>query len=356
VSNPSPYEGLPSSAFWRSGVAEESPFSVAGIYRKKFDITPTDKIATAGSCFAQHIGRFLRRNGYSVMDVEPAPAWMGEDLRARHGYGVYSARYGNIYTVAQLAQLALECTGAFSPRETVWRRGDRFVDAMRPAMEPEGFESPEELLLHRRFHLERVRSLFASMDVFVFTLGLTEAWFAADSDCCFPTAPGTVGGEFDPEKYVFRNLTYGDITKSFAQFFSALRKLRGSQLPRVILTVSPVPLTATASGRHVLAATTYSKAVLRAVAGDAANANDFIDYFPSYEIVTNPAAHGAFFDSNLRTVRRAGVETVMKTFFEAHPPAVAAPGASAAAVPAANDADAEDPLACEEALLEAFAK
>ena len=41
---------------------------------------------------------------------------------------------------------------------------------------------------------------------------------------------------------------------------------------RLVLTVSPVPLAATASGSHVLPATIYSKSVLRAAAQESVTA------------------------------------------------------------------------------------
>ena len=71
----------------------------------------------------------------------------------------------------------------------------------------------------------------------------------------------------------------------------------------ILLTVSPVPLTATASGSHVLVSSTYSKSVLRAVAGDLCSECKHIDYFPSYEIITNPRLHSSAFANNLRSVR-----------------------------------------------------
>ena len=347
------YVGLLLRACWRSGVVEGSRFAMDALYRKKFDIGPTDKFATAGSCFAQHIGRFLSSSGYSVLDLEPAPAWTPKELRAKYGYGVYSARYGNIYTVAQLAQLAAECAGKFLPGAPIWTRGDRYVDALRPAVDPDGFATVEELLLARRYHLERDRSLFKQMDVFVFTLGLTEAWMHQPTRTFFPSAPGVIAAAPDPESFAFVNLNYNDLFSGFRNFFKTLSELRGGRLPRVVLTVSPVPLTATGSAHHVLSATTYSKAVLRAVAGDLADANDFIDYFPSYEIVTNPAAHGAFFDSNLRTVRTAGVRAVMDAFFAAHRPLAEAPS-GAPPQPAAEPADQDVEVLCEEAMLAAF--
>jgi hypothetical protein len=81
------------------------------------------------------------------------------------------------------------------------------------------------------------------------------------------------------------------------------------------VTVSPVPLAATAEDRHVLVATNYSKAVLR-VAADMLARLDGVAYFPSYEIIMSPSSRDAHFDDDLRSVREAGVEHVMRLFFK----------------------------------------
>ena len=92
----------------------------------------------------------------------------------------------------------------------------------------------------------------------------------------------------------------------------------------MLLTVSPVPLTATASDKHVLTATTYSKSVLRAVAGELYDRYADIDYFPSYEIVASPWSRGFFYESNMRSVNAGGVSVVMQTFLGEHDTATAA--------------------------------
>ena len=88
----------------------------------------------------------------------------------------------------------------------------------------------------------------------------------------------------------------------------------------MLLTVSPVPLTATAENRHVLVSTIHSKSILRAVAGELASRFDFIDYFPSYEIVISPPFRGMFFQNNMRSVHEQGVDFVMSHFFAQHKP------------------------------------
>ena len=314
-----PYSDLPKSAFWKTGVAQENPYAIEGIYKKKFDISANAKIATAGSCFAQHISRHLKKNGYNVLDVEPPPPALPENLHQKFGYSMYSARYGNIYTVRQLLQLAQEVAGEWTPQNYIWEKNGKFYDALRPAVEPEGLDSPEEVVKHRQFHVSRVKKLFESLDLFIFTFGLTEMWIHKDSGTVYPTAPGTLVGEFNDKLYAFKNTHFSEIIGDFERFQEVLKKIRGGNPFKCLLTVSPVPLTATASGKHVLASTMYSKSTLRSVAGQLSSNQSHIDYFPSYEIVTNPRILSTAFADNLRSVRDETVETVMKHFFSEHP-------------------------------------
>ena len=86
----------------------------------------------------------------------------------------------------------------------------------------------------------------------------------------------------------------------------------------MILTVSPIPLTATASEQHVLKASTASKSILRAVAWELEKNDPNIDYFPSYEILNNPKLHSTGFESNLRTARQEMIETAISHFLREH--------------------------------------
>jgi GSCFA family len=312
----SPYSDLPSERFWRSGVSETDPLTVENLYKKKFAIGPEDKIATAGSCFAQHVSNHLKKNGFSVMDAEPPPAILSDQVARNFGYKIYSARYGNIYTVRQLLQLARDAENGTVDERDVWEKDGRYFDALRPNIEPDGFGSVAETLALRREHLAKVKELLAKMDVFIFTLGLTEAWVDKRTGRVFPTAPGTIAGSYDPKVHEFKNFTYSEIYSDFVEFRQILR--RSHRNFKVILTVSPVPLTATASDEHVLLATTYSKSVLRAVAGALSKKFARIDYFPSYEIIVSPWSKGRFYEPNLRSVEPAGVEAVMRVFFSEH--------------------------------------
>jgi hypothetical protein len=356
----SPYSGLGPRSFWRTGVVEAHALEPKQIYVKKFEISSNTKIATAGSCFAQHLAGRLRVNGFHVLDVEPAPTHLEVETSRRFGFNLYSARYGNIYTVRQLLQLLQECDGLRFPVDAIWEKDGRYFDALRPAIEPNGFARPEFVLAHRRQHLTRVARLLEQTDIFVFTLGLTEAWMHLRDGTIYPTAPGSVAGSHDPAVYGFKNFNYTEILDDFL----ALREMLKARNPEIhfLLTVSPVPLTATASKEHVLSATTYSKSVLRAVAGFLSSSFDDIDYFPSYEIVASAPSRGIFYENNLRSVSSAGVDVVMKAFFQQHgsvTPRVDDDATPAKPVGSVTDEEkrfvAAQGVFCEEVLLEAFA-
>ncbi len=360
-----PYTALGQEAFWSSGVAGSSPFLVKSVYQKKWSLKRNDKIATAGSCFAQHISRYLRKANYNVLDLEPPPPWtklkIGEvtervsfdkETAMKFGYEMYSARYGNIYTVHQLLQLLKEAFGLIEPQLAVWQKDGRYYDAFRPNIEPGGLDTIREVEIYRQAHLEKVRELFLTADVFVFTLGLTEGWVHTASQTVYPTAPGTIAGMFDPDVFSFKNFGFVETFEAFVEFEALLKTLRkDSSAMKFLLTVSPVPLTATASGKHVLQATVYSKSVLRAVAGALEEKFDNIDYFPSYEIVTNPANRSTFYNENLRTVRDDAVEIVMKHFFASH--AKASPHSAEPEADVGPEFEELD-VQCDEYILESF--
>ena len=361
----SPYQDLPARNYWRSGVVDRHPLAPGDVYRKKYSITGRDRIATAGSCFAQHIARHLRHNGIKVIDEEPAPQGLSEDIARSFGFGLYSARYGNIYTTRQLLQLIEETLGIWQPAMPVWTKNGRYYDALRPSVEPEGHESAEDVAAHRSEHLKAVRRVLEEATVFVFTLGLTETWIHTASGTTYPTAPGTIAGSHDPEVFSFKNFSYGEVVADFLKIRQHLKTFNPRM--RFLLTVSPVPLTATASDQHVLVATTYSKAVLRAAAGHLATTRNDIDYFPSFEIISGIPARGFFYENNLRSVSNEGVEVVMRTFFAEHAPI----GNKAAVAPVERSQQGQRPptdrereeleareeeVVCEEELLEAFGR
>lgn len=307
-----PYATLPPFTRWSRGFAAATA-DVDPVVRFPMRLTATDRVATAGSCFAQHISRHLAQRGMNYFVVEDGHPMGMPELRAKHNYGTFSARTGNIYSARQLLQLLRRAFGSFEPVESIWTdSAGRFRDPFRPNIEPDGFAYAAELLADREQHLRAVREMFEQVDCFIFTLGLTEMWACREDGAILPVCPGVCGGEFSAERYKFENARVGEIIDDLRAFVTELSGI--NPRAKVILTVSPVPLVATAEDRHVLVSTTYSKSALRAACEEVVHSERNVYYFPSYEIITGSYSRGGYFAEDLRSVTERGVEHVMRLF------------------------------------------
>ena len=306
-----PYRGLAASQYWRSGVAEVGPGQFDPVTSVKFQITSHDAISTLGSCFAQHLARHIKDSGLRYMVTEPLLETEEQTEQASMMATQFSARYGNIYTPCQALQL-LDRANGWETADDVWERNGRYFDAFRPHVRAGGFATIDELRDARIAHLQAVKRVFTESDVVVFTLGLTEAWMSTMDGAVYPTAPGVIAGSQDNSQHVFRNFSYPEVLSDLLNWCQRVREMNSNV--RILLTVSPVPLNATYMPRNVWTSTTYSKAVLRAVAGDVATELSYVDYFPSYEIITSPQVHGRYFEDDLREVTSVGVKHVMRVF------------------------------------------
>lgn len=312
-----PYVGKPDYQFWKSerehGIRDGATLDPIG--QPPFQIASNDKVVTAGSCFAQHVGRYISQSGLTHYVTEPAHPVIPLNVAMAHNYGLFSARYGNVYTARQLKQLLQRAYGIFTPLQSSWvGQNGGVVDPFRPQIQPGDFLNEAELLRDRAHHFARLRRAISEMDVFVFTLGLTEAWRDLRDGAIYPLAPGVAGGVYDPTQVGFVNF---DETETYNDLRDALEFIRSKNANvRIILTVSPVPLNATFEDKHVLISTTWSKAILRIAAEKAVRHFDDCVYFPSYEIITSPHVRGQYYAEDCRNVTQEGVNRVMRLFLK----------------------------------------
>lgn len=363
-----PYDSLEERAFWAPSVGQRNMFDISDLWRPKFKIGRKAETVTFGSCFAQHFAKAMVARGFAWTNKEEAPKGLSEADSKTFNYGIFSARTGNIYTTSLLLQWTRWALGEATPPNEIWELDGRFYDPFRPNIEPNGFASADEVILSRTAAIAAFRRCITEPKLFVFTMGLTESWWhGTTQDYEYPMCPGTVAGTFEAETHIFENQSYPVVMRNLTEAIKLMRAHNKGL--KFLLTVSPVPLTATNSGNHVLVATMESKSILRAAAAMVAKRYAFVDYFPSYEIINAAPYRGTFFESNLRSVNPAGVNVVMNMFFSglAHGTA----GGDEAAVPPersdrtarrakrakrgdAENSSAED-LVCEEELLAAFA-
>ncbi|MEZ4752796.1 MAG: GSCFA domain-containing protein [Bdellovibrionota bacterium] len=325
-----PYKDLADTNYWSKSISKIKMEEVDHVVKFPTLIGPETKVATAGSCFAQHVARALMKSGLNYYVPETGP----EDL----GFGLFSARFGNIYTAKQLLQLFDRAYGLFKPIETHWMdKEDKYIDPYRPNI-GQRFESFEELEVDRAKHLSAVCEMFENLDVFVFTLGLTESWLNVRDGAVYPVAPGVISKNIDQNQYQFKNFTYDEVVADLTDFLGKLRSV--NKTAKMILTVSPVPLIATYEDRHVLSSTTLSKSILRSAADTISNNFSFVEYYPSYEIITGNFNKGEYFAEDLRGVLDKGVNHVMRLVIE-HCTTLGTQSSSLQNEPEINKADLE---------------
>jgi tetratricopeptide (TPR) repeat protein len=320
-----PYRQQPDHAFWNRSVAQQAWEDINLLVAPKFSIGAEEPIAAAGSCFARHISRQLRQSGYRFLETEPAHPILTPEEAATYGYGSFSARYGNIYTARQLLELLEQALGHRAIIEDFHETRGRFFDLLRPTIQPEGFSTWQEARHDRIHHLRCVARMLAEASVFVFTLGLTEAWVNGKHGHTYPVCPGTAAGTYDPACHRFHNFGFNEVLADMRAARQLMRNINPGL--KIILTVSPVPLMATMEQQHVLVASSASKAILRSVCAELECDDPLLQYFPSFEIVSAAASQGRYFEPDHRTIRPEGVAHVMRSFQSAYfstPPTQAA--------------------------------
>src|SRR5258708_38702941 len=112
---PHPYASLPDHCFWRRAIGTVPAPHVDPVVTGKFRIGRTDRVASAGSCFAQYISRSLAESGFNFLVTEQLNPFIDPYSAADFNYGVFTARYVNIYTAGQVLQLLERAYGYFTP-------------------------------------------------------------------------------------------------------------------------------------------------------------------------------------------------------------------------------------------------
>ncbi|MCP5080279.1 MAG: hypothetical protein GY948_01125 [Alphaproteobacteria bacterium] len=268
-------------------------------FSPNFHLESGEKIFTIGSCFARNIEKALASRGFDVVTRRI--------LSAGHTLFRHRANILNNYGVPSILNeltWALDEDRPFDAEANLFELyPDRFVDihlpaAIRPASRDE--------VLERRKVITDITGEVKNCRVVVMTLGLTEVWFDRQSGLYLNYSPRRALVAKHPDRFELHVLSYADTLTYLRQIVAVLKQKCGSA-QRLLLTVSPVPLTATYTGRDVLVANGLSKAVLRTAADEIIAENDHIDYFPSYESVTLSTRDAAW-EEDQRHVEQAAID------------------------------------------------
>ncbi len=287
-------------------------------------ITRATPVGTMGSCFASRLQDWLIDYGYNFVKTERDPS-------NPDSFAAQTARFGIVFNTACCRQVFEAALGRFTPAERWWHMPNGcLMDPYRYGVHWTSEDAAERDLRH---HAECVREAIRRCEVFIVTPGIAEVWTSRADGSTFAAAPPKE--VYNPERHAFGLSTVDENIANLEGMYAAMREI--NPRIRLILTVSPVPLTATFRPMHWSVGTTVSKATLRVAVDRFCDAHPEVIYFPSYEIVTmlTPDA----FEADNVHVRNEHVGRIMTTFMRAHGD-LDTPDANQAANQAARAADA----------------
>lgn len=293
-----PYQDGLNERFWSKGVrAPLEEGQRIAIHNLSDIIDKGTLVSSAGSCFAQNIGKNLLERNYSFLQTKFC-------TNPFQSFGL-----GNIYTTRQLYQWLEFCNNnrIWSEHTFFEDPEGQFLDYLIPKNDPvSSLKAINET--RKDVALEFVSTLKAS-DVFIFTCGLTECCETMNNEV-LAIAPGTLFGSYDPNIHQFINFNYPEILDDLKKIEKEITHINPEI--KFIYTVSPVPLTATSGQEHVLVANNFSKSTIRAAVGDHVRSSRNTFYFPSYELITHNTLGDWRFETNLRNVSAEGVNFVLR--------------------------------------------
>ena len=174
---------------------------------------------------------------------------------------------------------------------------------------------------------ERFRKGLRHCQVFVMTLGVAACFFREDTGAfAFAPLSTRLGGDALFNRYRMRTTTVAENTRNIAAIIAAVRRM-AKRPPQFVLTVSPVPLSATTEHYSAITADALSKSTLRLACEEAVNAHadQGVVYWPSFEMVRWLGAHYgsdhpayAGDDDNTRHVSGWLVDMIIDLFLEEH--------------------------------------
>jgi hypothetical protein len=208
----------------------------------------SDKIMALGSCFANNLTKYLQSNGGRTTTYN-----LPSNLQ-------------NVFSIHDFFQWI----------STGWENGAYWNEPTG------GIFTPEETYTAYKEDMNQCKA-------FIITLGLSEIWKDKLTDqVLWRAVPKHV---FDDDRHKFEISTVDDTIKTIQKIVNIIRDIQPEGT--VIFTLSPVPLSATFTGKSCVTADSVSKAILR-VALDSYMRNktdENVYYWPSYEMIKDIPQH-----------------------------------------------------------------
>lgn len=270
-------------------------------HKPKFKLPLSGKYFTIGSCFARNVENSLRSAGINVLStIDKLP---GDYFEIG---GESRSGYQNVYTPGAILE-AVKLASTKSPYSAIVGSEEKSIDLLTSGLKPLDLGTVRTI----RESLIKMYNMLPDADALIITLGYNESWYHLPSQTYINRTPSHVSLRRKIDDFEFELLDYA---KSFELVDSAINRVQElAPNCKVILTVSPVPLSATFSNKDIVTANQLSKSTLRVVASAISEKYSHVDYFPSYEIIMNSERSKTFLDDGIH-VRAEAVNNVIRQF------------------------------------------
>jgi len=289
---------------WSENISRFADMFAKVEHEPKFLLTYDDRFFCIGSCFARNIEEHLIYSGITVLSKKIVNSIEGWQFRINGIINKFTTE-SMLNEVEWLIKKPNFDEIFFEETSGSWR-DLQLVAGIRPS---EFSEVKERRIYLSSDYFNRLRSA----TVVVVTLGLNEVWFDTVLGCYLNAAPSYFSVRRDPARY-FLKITNVD------ENISALERIREILLTfnpaiKMIVTVSPVPLSESFQQRDVLVSNMMSKSTLRVAADIFARNHDNVDYFPTFDMISMAPRNLAFIDDCIH-VRDKVVGSLMRVFLD----------------------------------------
>jgi hypothetical protein len=283
----------------------------------KFQIDRSARVFTMGSCFAREVEHALLRQKIDLVTkdcgIEPEMFESWNETAGTGGgvpKGTLSRGAFNKYTIAsmthEIRRVLLdekhEHDGLIELQPGVW------FDPHSAGTKSGAFDMVQAC---RQRVADATRQIRSADFVFL-TLGLVEGWLDTVTGLAMNRAPTGRALVKLADRFELVVPTYNEAVAELEASIALIRQVCNPNM-RFIVTVSPVPFHATFRPLDVVVANTLSKGLLRTVCDELTSKYDYVDYFPSYELVTNSPRELAWAADQLH-VHHKMVGHVMQVF------------------------------------------
>ena len=248
--------------------------------KPEFQFSPDDNVFTVGSCFARGLEKSLVVDGINVLST--SLEFDSESIVKQNNTAMgYMNKY-NTYSILYEFDWALNNKFQHGENFIKIDKHNWFDTNTNPALPYTNFEKS----LERRRKIHSVFNKITECKLLTITLGLVEAWYDLELDLFLNATPPHQLLHRFPDRFQFVVTDFQENMHNLEKLYDIF-KAHGLDDIEIVITVSPVPLMATFSGRDVVVANTFSKSLLRTIAETWAKAHNNVHYFPSYEMVIN---------------------------------------------------------------------